>query len=142
MSLLANPFSKSPAIENPVKAPPIETACKQGPHVLERDVAGRVVEARHVGYPRQAAGEGDEEEQREERRGEEGGVGEVLVDLAPRYGKGHIEEPAHPYATLVLSEAAAPPMATTTIARAKPKPRIRACGSQPVITRLRMPSTR
>jgi hypothetical protein len=29
MSLLANPFSKSPAIENPVKAPPIETACKR-----------------------------------------------------------------------------------------------------------------
>ena len=29
MSLLANPFSKSPAIENPVKAPPIETACNR-----------------------------------------------------------------------------------------------------------------
>jgi hypothetical protein len=29
MSLLAKPFSKSPAIEKPVKAPPMETACKR-----------------------------------------------------------------------------------------------------------------
>jgi hypothetical protein len=29
MSLLAKPFSKSPAMENPVKAPPIATACRR-----------------------------------------------------------------------------------------------------------------
>src|SRR5215210_5337411 len=80
----------------PCESPTHRDGLQEGPYVLEGDVAGRVVEARHVAHPRQATGEGDEEEQREERRGEECRIRKVLVDLAPGHGKRHLEESAHP----------------------------------------------
>src|SRR3712207_7065733 len=45
----------------------------------------RSVEARHVAHPGQPPGEGHEKEDGEERWRQEGGVGEVLVDLAPSH---------------------------------------------------------
>src|SRR5215210_515349 len=126
----------------PGEGPAHRDRLQQRPDVLEGDVARRVVEAGHVAHPRQPPGEGDEEEDGEESRRQKRGVGEVLVDLASRHRPRNREEVAHLYTALDLRDAAAPPRASTTMAVAQPKPTVRACASQPVITRLLIPSTR
>src|SRR3712207_9221958 len=96
----------------------------------------RSVEARHVAHPGQPPGEGHEKEDGEERWRQEGGVGEVLVDLAPSHRPRDREEAAdlapHPRATLVRKEAPAPANASTIIPAAQPKPRSNDCGSQQI----------
>src|SRR5215211_4147806 len=131
-----------PGDGEPGECPAHRDRLQESPDVLEGDVAPRIVEAGHVAYPRQSPGEGDEEEDGEERRRQKRGVGEVLVDLASRHRPRYREKAAHRYAALALRDAAAPPRLSTTMAAAQPKPRVKACASQPVITRLRIPSTR
>src|SRR5215210_2366048 len=55
-----------PRNREPRERPAHRDGLEQCPHVLESDVARRVVEAWHIANSRQSSGEGDEEEYREE----------------------------------------------------------------------------
>ena len=109
---------------------------------LEGRVSLRVVEAGHVLNPREPAGEGREEEEREEQRGdEERRVCEDVVQRPPGYAACHRERP-HVRAILTRSAQLASASETTAIAVAIPKPSAKASPSHPTMIRLRTHSSR
>ena len=92
--------------------------------------------------PREAAGEGDEEEERKDERGQEQGrVREDVVERPPGDGASDGECP-HVLAILSRNAQLDSTSATTVIAAAIPKASTSACPSQPMIMRLRNPSIR
>ena len=110
---------------------------------LKRRVAGLVVEVRHVGDARQAAGERGEEEQREDQRGQQDrGVDDRVVHRAPGDASGDEVEAPHVRTSLFFIAAPASDRVITLSASAKPKPSASAWPSQPVMIRLRTPSIR
>ena len=110
---------------------------------LERGVAGRIVEVRHVADARETAREGDEEEQREDdRRHEDRRVDERVVDRAPGDAAGDVEEAPHVRVNRDFMAICENPSVTTSRASAKPNPSASAWASQPVMTRLRSASSR
>ncbi len=107
---------------------------------LEGGVAGREVEARDVADRREAPGEGEEEEEREDqRRDEEGRVGEEVVDAAPGDRQGDRPQAgsagrAHVRTSLVFRAALARYIPIARTARAIPKPSASSPISQPSIS--------
>jgi heme ABC exporter ATP-binding subunit CcmA len=108
---------------------------------LEGRVPGRVVEARGLIDRRQAAGEGDEEEDRHQhRRQEQGRVVHQLVQQATGDPAGNGEVAPHVLTILSFRDHEAAAIPAAMIAAAQPNPRTSASASQPVIRRLRSPS--
>src|SRR5919108_4701859 len=109
---------------------------------LEGGVAGRKVESRHLVDPGEPAGEGDEEEEREDERwDEERRVREDVVQRPPRH-RACDREPRHARASLERRAKPASVSETSAIAAAIPKPSASASASQPVMMRLRTHSSR
>src|SRR5207248_11641739 len=104
-------------------------------------VAGLVVEAGHLGDPGQAAGERDQEEQREhDRRDQDRRADHGVVDRAPGHGPGHRGEAPHVRPSRVFIALLANARETTTSRLAKPNASASALASHPMMIRLRMPS--
>src|SRR5439155_12520691 len=115
---------------------------EQDEHELERRVAATEVEAGHVPDPLEPAGEGGEEEQREQHRGkQQRRIREGVVERAPGHPTRH-GKPPHDRAILVRRARPESVSATTAIPAAMPNPSASASPSQPVMIRLRTHSTR
>ena len=112
-------------------------------HELERRVAGREVEPRHLAEPRQPARERGEEEQREDQRRQQvRRVGDDVVERPPRDGERDLRVPPHVRTSLVRRAVAAPNTPSAAIASATPKPSAIASPSHPVTMNERIPSIR
>jgi len=111
---------------------------------LEGRVARREVEARHVGDVREAAREGDEEEQREDDgRHQQRRVLERVDEVAPQHGSGDGQEIAgHVRAILVASAREAAQNESPRTPTPTASPRQSAVPSHPVMTSERSPSMR
>ena len=103
---------------------------------LERRVALRVIESGDVLNMRQTTGERDEEEQREDDRGnEKRWVREDVVQRSPRHTAGD-SECSHVRAILTRNAQFDSASATTAITVATPKPSTSASVSHPTMIRL------
>src|SRR5205807_8868852 len=114
-------------------------------HELERGVAGREVELRHLADRRQPARERREEEQREyQRRDDQGGIAREAVDRPPgdRPRRRAEAGPAHVRTIRVRRAAVAASIPSTRIAVATPNPSASASPSQPLTSRERIASIR
>ena len=115
---------------------------EQDEHELERRVATRVVEARHVLHLRQPTREGDEEEEREHQRRQKERRGcDHVLQRPPRDTGGNGPE-SHVRSILCPRAQLAATSETTATTVAKPKPSASALASQPVMMRLRTHSIR
>src|SRR5262249_54325591 len=110
---------------------------------LEGRVVAVEVEPGDVADGRQATREGDQEDQREDdRRDQQRRVLERVLQAAPGDGAGDREIGPHVRSIRVRSDALAPAKPMTLLAPAATMNRHSAVPSQPVMTRLRSPSTR
>jgi hypothetical protein len=109
----------------------------------EGGIPERVVEVPDAGELREAAGEGNQDEQRrDDRRQQERGAREHPADGPPGDGTGDVSESFHARTSLFFIAALAAARLAAAIAAAIPNPRASARASQPVMMRLRRPSTR
>ena len=141
--------AREPVFEVPRDAEAREDAAErsrleQHEHELERRVPVREVEAGDVVDPRQPAGEGGEEEEREDQPGQEQrGRREDVVQDAPGDGEGDGPElSAHVRVNLSERAHVAAAIDAIAIAAANPKASASACQSQPAMIKLRRPSIR